>query len=205
MKYVRNCIRHSRMPENVRQNPVSGRASRRALARPSRAPSKRTKPELFYIACVSVAGVLSLLAVWNPGETRKQSDHPAQWLEAPGVIPWDTLRNVRYDRKDGKPVLNFSHSIAALDGKGVKLRGYITPLELGQYQAHFILSSKPSNCSFCMPAGPDEMVEVHSKTPIKFSLDPVTVSGTFAILPDDPNGLFYRLADGGSVPSQDRL
>jgi hypothetical protein len=39
------------------------------------------------------------------------------------------------------------------------------------------------------------MVEVFSKTAVKYSLDPVTVAGKFAVLDSDLGGLFYRIGD----------
>ena len=97
--------------------------------------------------------------------------------------------------RDGKSTLEFGEGIDALDGKEVKLRGYITPLQMGSDQKHFLLSTKPPSCAFCIPAGPDEMVEVFSRTPVKYSLEPVTVAGTFAVLRQRSGRLV--LPDGG--------
>jgi hypothetical protein len=76
---------------------------------------------------------------------------------------------------------------------------------MGSDQRHFILSPKPPSCAFCIPAGPDEMVEVFSRTPVRYSLEPVTVAGTFAVLRNDPGGLFYRMGDAAPVLSEGRL
>ena len=43
------------------------------------------------------------------------------------------------------------------------------------------------------------MVEVKTKTPVKYSLEPVTVEGKFAVLNDDSYGLYYRITDAVSV------
>jgi hypothetical protein len=50
-----------------------------------------------------------------------------------------------------------------------------------------------------IPAGPESMVEVKTKTPVKYSLEPVTVEGKFAVLNDDSYGLYYRITDAVSV------
>jgi hypothetical protein len=42
-------------------------------------------------------------------------------------------------------------------------------------------------------------VEVFTKTPVKYSMEPVTVEGKFAVLADDPYGLYYRIKDGVAV------
>jgi hypothetical protein len=43
------------------------------------------------------------------------------------------------------------------------------------------------------------MVEVKTKTPFKYSLEPVVVEGQFAVLNDDPYGLYYRIVDAVAV------
>jgi hypothetical protein len=73
------------------------------------------------------------------------------------------------------------------------------PLDAGEKQTHFLLSSVPLTCSFCVPGGPESMVEVKTKTPVKYSLEVVVVEGKFAVLKDDPYGLFYRITDAVAV------
>ena len=43
------------------------------------------------------------------------------------------------------------------------------------------------------------MVEVKTKTPVKYSMEPVVVDGKFAVLADDPYGLYYRITDAVTV------
>jgi hypothetical protein len=43
------------------------------------------------------------------------------------------------------------------------------------------------------------MVEVKTRTPVKYSLEPVVVEGKFAVLADDPYGLYYRVTDAVAV------
>jgi hypothetical protein len=57
----------------------------------------------------------------------------------------------------------------------------------------------PQTCAFCMPGGPESLVEVKSKTPIKYTFEPVVVIGKLAVLKDDPTGVFYRLTE--AVPA----
>jgi Na+-translocating ferredoxin:NAD+ oxidoreductase RNF subunit RnfB len=68
-------------------------------------------------------------------------------------------------------------------------------LEPGDKQRHFLLSSVPTSCSFCVPAGPEGLVEVRSKNPVRYTLEPVVVEGTMAVLSDDPYGMYYRVSD----------
>jgi hypothetical protein len=73
------------------------------------------------------------------------------------------------------------------------------PLEPGEKQTHFLLSSVPLTCSFCLPGGPESMVEVRSKTPIRYGMEPVVVQGRLSVLRDDPYGLYYRITDAVPV------
>lgn len=53
----------------------------------------------------------------------------------------------------------------------------------------------PPSCAFCLPAGPDQLVEVQARTAVKYGFEPIVVSGKFAVLKDDEMGLYYRLTD----------
>jgi hypothetical protein len=86
-----------------------------------------------------------------------------------------------------------------LNQKVQRIQGYMMPLEPGEKQRHFLLSSVPLTCSFCTAGGPESMVEVKSKTPVKYTMDAVVVEGTFAVLNDDPYGLYYRIVDAVAV------
>ncbi|WP_370627464.1 hypothetical protein [Rhodoferax sp. PAMC 29310] len=39
------------------------------------------------------------------------------------------------------------------------------------------------------------MIEVKTKTPVKYSLEALVVEGEFAVLDDDSNGFYYRMTD----------
>lgn len=73
------------------------------------------------------------------------------------------------------------------------------PLETGERQQHFILTSYPPSCGFCMPGGPEGVVEVRTKQPVKYTTDPIVISGKLAVLKDDPTGMYYRLTDAVPV------
>jgi hypothetical protein len=42
-------------------------------------------------------------------------------------------------------------------------------------------------------------VEVRTRTPVPYTLDPVVVEGKFALLEDDQYGLYYRITEGVGV------
>ncbi|HXF67357.1 MAG TPA: DUF3299 domain-containing protein [Burkholderiales bacterium] len=125
---------------------------------------------------------------------------PSPYLDKPlpelkGVVSWKTLAGVTPVRQKERFVPQFSKEIMALDKKEVKLQGFMMPLDMGERQKRFLLVAMPPSCAFCLPGGPDQLVEVLAKTPIKYGFDPIVVSGRFAVLSDDPMGLYYRLTD----------
>lgn len=115
--------------------------------------------------------------------------------EVPGVVSWRTLAQVEMVKIKDKMVPQYSDNIAALDRKEVKLQGYMMPLDLGEKQKRFLLSAKSPTCAYCLPGGPDSLVEVLAKEPIRYGIEPILISGTLTVLKRDPTGLFYRMSD----------
>lgn len=116
------------------------------------------------------------------------------------VVSWKLLSQVELVKQKDRYVPKFASDVAALDQKQVKVQGFIMPLEMGDKQSHFVLTAMPQSCSFCLPGGPESMVEVKSKTPVKYTFEPVVLTGKLSILKDDPTGVFYRLTD--AVPAK---
>jgi hypothetical protein len=112
-----------------------------------------------------------------------------------GVVSWNTLAKVKQVKTKDRILPEFTKEVSALNDKEVKLQGFMMPLEPGEKQKHFLLSVNPQSCAFCLPAGPEGVVEVKSKTPVKYSFEPVILSGKMSVLKDDPMGLYYRLVD----------
>jgi uncharacterized protein len=128
------------------------------------------------------------------------NDFSAQLLpERAGVVSWRTLAQVAPVKQGNRMVPSFSKDILALDRQDAKVQGFMIPLDVGDKQKRFLLTAVPPHCSFCMPAGPDAMVEVIAKTPVRYSFDPIIVSGRFVVLKDDDGGLLYRLTDASQV------
>ena len=115
--------------------------------------------------------------------------------EMKGVVSWKTLGEVKPVKQKDKFVPEFAKSVSALDKKEVKIQGFMMPLDMGEKQSRFILTALPPSCSFCLPGGPEQMVEVQTKQPVKYGFEPILLTGKLAVLKDDPMGLYYRLTD----------
>lgn len=150
--------------------------------------------------------VLALLSVLAAAALPAQAQHVAPpgidpsvvfkpLPERKDVVSWKTFGEVELVKQQDRYVPRFSSGVAALDKKDVKVQGFMMPLEMGEQHSHFVLSATPSTCAFCLPGGPESMVEVKMKKPVKYTFDAVVVSGRLAVLKDDPTGIFYRIVD----------
>jgi len=113
--------------------------------------------------------------------------------QAEGVVAWTTLAAVEPVKQGDKIVPRFSPAILALDGTQVRVQGFMIPMDLGDAQKHFLVSAAPPHCPFCLPAGPEAIVEVFAEKPVQFSMEPIVVSGKLALVKSDPSGLLYRM------------
>jgi hypothetical protein len=116
-------------------------------------------------------------------------------VERKDVLPWKLLAQVELVKMKDRYVPQFSKAIASLDQKEVKVQGFMMPLEVGDKQSHFVLSAVPVSCAFCLPGGPEALVEVKTKRPVKYSFEPVIISGKLSVLKEDPTGVFYRITE----------
>jgi hypothetical protein len=108
---------------------------------------------------------------------------------------WEALGQVGIVKKGDRFVPEFPKDVAAFDSKVVKLQGFMVPLEVAGAQKRFLLAAQPSECAYCMPSGPDQLVEVQVRNAVKYTLDAVTVTGKLALLRDDPAGMLYRITE----------
>lgn len=120
--------------------------------------------------------------------------------ERSDVVSWKLLTEVTTKNVKNRLLPVFPVGIQGLHKKTLRVQGFMMPLQPGESQKHFLVSSVPLTCSFCVPGGPESMVEVKTKTPVKYTLEAVVVEGQFLVLEDDPYGLYYRMLDAVAVP-----
>lgn len=112
---------------------------------------------------------------------------------------WSVLAEVSFQNeqdKDGytieRPI--FSKYLKTYQGKKVKLKGYIIPLEESGGKGKFMLSSLPFNvCYFCGAAGPETVVEIETSESIKFTTKQIIVEGILHLNNTDPDHHIYVL------------
>lgn len=151
--------------------------------------------------------VLLLLAAGGAHAARittpATEDHPPSFFapleDIPGVLPWSLLSKASTVKaKGGRMLPKYTSEIAALDQTEVKVQGYMMPLQPGQKHKHFLLTVTSASCPFCLPAGPEGVVEINSAAPVKFSYAPLIMRGKLTVLKSDPMGLYYRI-NGASL------
>ena len=167
---------------------------------------KKTNLSLFGLALAGLLPLGALAQVSSPlptggsGPGVHSPNSPfAPITERADVLPWSVLTDVKTQTVKNRVLPNFPPQVQALSDKTQRIQGFMMPLEPGEKQSHFLLSSVPLTCSFCVPGGPESMVEVKTKAPVKYSLEVVVVQGRFAVLKDDPYGLYYRITDAVAV------
>ena len=167
----------------------------------------RIAPWILALAIAAPSGTHAVTPVGPQSALPGAADYGATLLpERAGVVSWRTLAQVTPVKQGGRMVNEFSPAILTLDQREVKVQGFMIPLDMGDKQKRFLLSAVPPHCAFCMPAGPDAVVEIIARSPVKFDFEPIVVSGRFAVLKDDANGVLYRLTDavhaGAAAPSR---
>jgi hypothetical protein len=115
------------------------------------------------------------------------------------VVPWSVLTDIgtKVDVRRIVPV--FPPEVLGLNEKKIRIQGFMMPLEAGEMQRRFLITSVPLTCQFCTPGGPESMVEVRTAKPVKYTTSAVAVEGKFWVMEKDPQGLYYRLTDAVSV------
>lgn len=115
-----------------------------------------------------------------------------------GTIPWPLLQQAKTVQKPNKKFgPQFTSEIKELDKQEVKLYGFMMPLDQSEKQKRFLLTAWPPHCNFCMPGGPESIIEVIATEPVKFSYDPIVLSGKMHVLENDI--VYYRLTDAKYV------
>ncbi|SHN15085.1 hypothetical protein SAMN04488057_10892 [Cyclobacterium lianum] len=117
---------------------------------------------------------------------------------------WKDLSNVTYEIGEDEfgelylPV--FDEKIKKLQGKEITAEGYIIPFEGMFKPEHIILSSLPlAECFFCGSGGPETVMEVMLRDPIKYTSKKVQVKGKLELNARDPEKLMYILKDATMV------
>ncbi len=122
-------------------------------------------------------------------------------INNPEELTWDMLRDVKFEKEYSNEASayilfpKFGKSLKALEGKLVRIKGYMVPVDLTTKE--FVLSANPyATCFFCGGAGPESVMSlVFKETPKRsFKTDEhLTFTGVFRLNDNDIYNLNYIL------------
>jgi len=159
-----------------------------------------------FLSLFLIAGVANETFAQNIKKTSKKQKVKAPSPPTEAAKMWKTLGKITFKKeydeimgfKVDKPV--FSKEIKALEGKEIKIKGYIIPVEGYKNHKEFIFSAYPYNmCFFCGGAGPETVMEVEASKAVKYTAEAVTLKGVLRTNADDINRLIYLLEDAELV------
>ncbi len=121
-----------------------------------------------------------------------------------GAVSWDVFAAVKEierqqpDPTDSKMVMytlepQFTPAMRALNGKTVRLMGYMFPLDPAEEQSKFLFGPYPPSCGFHYHVNNNQVVEVVAQSPITFTWKPIAIEGTLNLLEKDEYNVFYRM------------
>lgn len=126
-----------------------------------------------------------------------QSDAAAMWQNL-GQVTYEKKYDELLGFKVDVPV--FGKDVKALEGKVIEISGYIVPVEGYKSHNEFVFSAYPYNmCFFCGGAGPETVMEVKAKEPVKYRTERITLRGKLRLNNDNINQLMYLLEDAEQV------
>lgn len=122
---------------------------------------------------------------------------------------WQVLAEVGFQTRtdaDGSIIETpvFSKTLKSYNGKKIRLKGFIVPINEVGDQDKFMLSSLPFNvCYFCGAAGPETVVEVESDESIRFNTKAIWIEGYLFLNDTDPEHHMYMIKSAQiiSLPS----
>ena len=100
--------------------------------------------------------------------------------DAPNRIRFDDLMRTRLYRK---PPPVYPAKLSELNGKVVRIRGFMSPFDSLTDLRNFMLLETPTGCYFCEPPGPTQVafVRLPGNKPLEFINEAIDVEGTLRL------------------------
>lgn len=122
---------------------------------------------------------------------------PGRIMAREGVQDWATLEKVDFNNFEAPAKL--APEALALEGKTVRVEGYVMAFEEGEMSRDFLLSAYTTHCPFCSPGSMASMVTVQAAQPVSLKAATLTLEGTLQIDHTATNGMIYYLTDAKVV------
>jgi hypothetical protein len=159
------------------------------------------------IATLALSGVV-LTSLGLPSGTVKvapevQANEIASKLFSGDTLNWKLLGQIKYMKKPSKdypegvmyPIVNTT--LKAKQGKQIFMSGFVVPIDNKSYA---LSKNVFASCFFCGQAGPETIMGIKMKTPMKFKTDQyVTLKGHFRYNDSDVEDWIYHIEDAEVV------
>lgn len=97
------------------------------------------------------------------------------------------------DYAKGEYRATFGAELSRMDGRTLRITGYMLPIEPSTHSGHFILTRRSTGCPFCPPNEPTEAMEIFTTQAADYTQAPVTIEGRLKLVARSEAGLFYRI------------
>lgn len=158
------------------------------------------------IAAVAFSGVV-LTSLGLPENTATHKTVTVTTTEAlkpfADTLNWKLLGQIKYIKKPSKdypegvmyPIINTQ--LKAKQGKQVVMTGFVVPIDNKSYA---LSKNVFASCFFCGKAGPETIMGIKMKEPMRFKTDQyVTLKGTFRYNDSDVEDWIYHIEDAEVV------
>lgn len=158
------------------------------------------------IAAVALSGVV-LTSLGLPQATTAHNTVSVAPAEASkpfsDTLNWKLLGQIKYIKKPSKdypegvmyPIINTQ--LKAKQGKQVVMTGFVVPIDNKSYA---LSKNVFASCFFCGKAGPETIMGIKMKEPMRFKTDQyVTLKGTFRYNDSDVEDWIYHIEDAEVV------
>jgi hypothetical protein len=162
--------------------------------------------KILVIAAMAFSG-LALTSLGLPSSKNSVTHTTVAAAEAPAffadTLNWKLLGQIKYMKKPSKdypegvmyPIINTS--LKAKQGKPVVMSGFVVPIDNKSYA---LSKNVFASCFFCGQAGPETIMGIKMKTPMKFKTDQyVTLKGHFRYNDSDVEDWIYHIEDAEVV------
>ena len=161
----------------------------------------------FIARAACLLAVLVSVSAFSKQENAAALSQPSDERKAQDALPqandpmWTSLTacKVHYDDKKHTYSVTYTPEVKAMEGQQETITGFMMPLEPTEKFNHFLLSKRTPTCPFCPPGEPNEIVEIFTKKPMKYTEGMLVVTGTMKFTLNPDLGLFFQLKDADTT------
>jgi len=157
----------------------------------------------FTVRMALVTAAWVMLCAFSAQKTPPSLSQPSEERKAQDMLPqshdpiWNALAHckVHYSETKHTYSIDYTPQVKAMVGKPITVSGFLMPLDPTETSKHYLLSKRTPTCPYCPPGEPNEIVELFTTKPIKWTENMVRFTGTMKFTTNPDLGLFFQLND----------